>query len=649
VKAPGPAGRTADAGFPHRRFVLFTGLAPALVIAALTITPPAAITQLNYRTYDTLLRSSPPVPPPPGVVVVDIDDRSLAAVGQWPWRRDVVAQLTTRLHEEGARVVAFDVIFSEPDRDAGGGADGRPAPDAVLAEAFRAGGVVLGYGLTFDGSGQNGRECHPHFLDVAMVHGPDAPAGPTLFRADGVVCNLPALARAAGRSGFLNAVPDSDGILRRVPLLIDYKGRTVPSLALSAVLLGTGGQASALHVVNANTSELILTRGGVPLDGLGNILVRYRGPARTFPSIPASDVLEKRYRPGAFRDAIVFIGATALGTREVVATPLGTRLAGVEVHATIADNLLRRDFIYRTEHAPAIELAMIAALTIGSAFLLAHAGLRLGALASGILLACLWLVLGWLLSNRGVYLSALGPTLGVLTALAAGTLARLTAERGRADRAIRDKDTARRLMIRSLLSLTETRDVETGSHSRRIQQYSRLLATELAKNPAFRHLTADRIDLLANLAPLHDIGKVGIPDRLLNKPGPLTEAEFREMKKHPIYGLDVITRAQKDAAAEDDETLEMAKDIVYTHHEWWDGTGYPRGLAGEAIPVAGRIVAAVDVYDALTARRLYRAPVTHDQAVQLIVLGSGSHFDPAVVEAFVAVAPRLLAVDRGHD
>ena len=169
----------------------------------------------------------------------------------------------------------------------------------------------------------------------------------------------------------------------------------------------------------------------------------------------------------------------------------------------------------------------------------------------------------------------------------------------------------------------------------------------MSEHPAFRgYLTPERVDLLSSLAPLHDIGKVGVPDHLLNKPGKLTPEEYLEMQKHPVYGLDVINNAQRDVGAAEDQILAMAKDIVYTHHEWWDGKGYPRGIKGKSIPVAGRLVAVVDVYDAMTARRLYRQPVSHEEAVQLIVGGRGTHFDPDVVDAFVRIAPSLATVGR---
>ena len=147
--------------------------------------------------------------------------------------------------------------------------------------------------------------------------------------------------------------------------------------------------------------------------------------------------------------------------------------------------------------------------------------------------------------------------------------------------------------------------------------------------------------VLASLAPLHDIGKVGVPDRVLNKPGHLTPEELAEMRRHPRYGRDVIENAERAAGVKDDVALSIAKDIVYTHHEWWDGSGYPEGLSGTAIPIPGRVMAVVDVYDAIITRRLYQTPMSNDEAIAHIVQSRGTHFDPAVVDAFVNVAPRL--------
>jgi putative two-component system response regulator len=219
------------------------------------------------------------------------------------------------------------------------------------------------------------------------------------------------------------------------------------------------------------------------------------------------------------------------------------------------------------------------------------------------------------------------------------TLARVFVERRSAESAGREKTAAQRLMVQSLLSLTETRDGETGRHSLRTQRYTRLLADQLSGHPRFRaYLTPERLDLLASLAPLHDIGKVGIPDHILNKPGALTPEELAQMRTHPALGRDVILKAEQQVGVHDDAILSMAKDIVYTHHERWDGSGYPQGLRGEAIPIPGRLLAIVDVYDAIVTRSLYRAPMSHEDAVTLIGNNRGTHFDPDVVDAFLNVA-----------
>jgi putative two-component system response regulator len=238
----------------------------------------------------------------------------------------------------------------------------------------------------------------------------------------------------------------------------------------------------------------------------------------------------------------------------------------------------------------------------------------------------------------------------LISSLATMALAQFGLEGRRADQAGHDRVISQRLMVQALLSLTEMRDAETGSHSRRTQEYTRIIAQELATRPGFREfLTPDRIALLASLAPLHDIGKVGVPDRLLHKPGALTDEEMAEMRKHPAHGRDVIVHAEQDVGAADDVVLAMAKDIVYTHHEKWDGSGYPEGLRGAEIPVVGRLIALVDVYDAITTRRVYREPMSHDDAVEFIVSGRGTHFDPSVVDAFVEVARAVRRVSTDSE
>jgi adenylate cyclase len=350
-------------------------------------------------------------------------------------------------------------------------------------------------------------------------------------------------------------------------------------------------------------------------------------------------VLAGRVPADTFRGKIVFVGATALGTQDLVATPYDPLFPGVEVQATVADNLLRGDFIRIPEHALILEAVTVLGLGIGVALVIGRIGVVWGGVAAGAWLVVLWGGMGWLLAAKGVFLSPLFPTVGVTAALAATTFATFTEEHWRAKRAGEERDVSQRLMVQTLLSLVEVRDNETGSHSRRMKRYVSVLGEHLSAHPEFRdYLTPERIDQIASLAPLHDIGKVGISDLLLRKPGALTDDERAEIRRHPAYGRDVIVNAERQVGVHDDAILALAKDIVYTHHERWDGTGYPQGLRGEQIPIPGRLVALADVYDALISRRVYRPPLVHDRAVDLILEGRGTHFDPAVVDAFVGVA-----------
>ncbi|MBF0435850.1 MAG: two-component system response regulator [Magnetococcales bacterium] len=190
-------------------------------------------------------------------------------------------------------------------------------------------------------------------------------------------------------------------------------------------------------------------------------------------------------------------------------------------------------------------------------------------------------------------------------------------------------------------SMAETRDPETGNHIRRTQHYMKLLAEHLKGHPRFRHLLSpEAITSLFKSAPLHDIGKVGVPDHILLKPGPLTEDEFQEMKKHPGHGRNAIAAAEQ-SITQSTSFLQFAKEIAYSHHEKWNGSGYPEGLQGDGIPIAARLMAIADVYDALISRRIYKPPFSHEQAVAIIQEGCGSHFDPDIVDAFLTLAAQF--------
>jgi len=215
-------------------------------------------------------------------------------------------------------------------------------------------------------------------------------------------------------------------------------------------------------------------------------------------------------------------------------------------------------------------------------------------------------------------------------------------ERKREESERREAET-RDVVIFAMARLAESRDPETGAHIERVQSYCQALAEQLAASGQHQSLIdAEFIHLMYRTSPLHDIGKVGIPDDVLLKPGRLSDREFEIMKTHPTIGAETLEAAM--ARFPNTRFLQMARDIAMTHHERFDGTGYPSGLKGEDIPLCGRIVALADVYDALTSRRVYKAAFTHHVARGIIVRESGKQFDPAIVAAFLAIEDKFEAI-----
>jgi putative two-component system response regulator len=199
--------------------------------------------------------------------------------------------------------------------------------------------------------------------------------------------------------------------------------------------------------------------------------------------------------------------------------------------------------------------------------------------------------------------------------------------------------------IIALSSLAETRDNETGNHIRRTQNYVHKLATRLREHPRFNHfLTDENIHILYKIAPLHDVGKVGIPDHILHKPGRLTEDEFEVMKRHTVLGGNAIATAIEEGTDHHSPFLNMACQIALRHHEKWDGSGYPSGLSGEDIPIPARLMALADVYDALSCRRVYKPAMPSHEVEAIIVDGRGTHFDPDVVDAFLDIQHEFVAI-----
>ncbi len=627
--------------------------AAALLASVMALARPGLLVNLDRAAEDAAVRHTTAPTPSPRVAIVAVDEASLTELGQWPWPRDVVGRLVTALHNGGAAAIAFDILFSEPDRMGvpSATAGGPTSTDAELAAAIARAPVVAGFALTFEDSrlASAASGCVLTPLEPLQRQRGETDLLAGTFEGSGAVCSVAVLRQAARASGAINATPDSDGILRRVPVLARLGGHVYPTLALAAVHVA-GHPALILEPRTDGSLRLRLDDRSVVLDAQGTLLLRPRGPGRTYPHLSAADVIAARVPPGTFTDRIVFVGATALGVRDVVATPLDPRFPGVELHATVADMLLGGTAATRPEFAGTMEFIAAVAAAILASLAVSFGGAGLGVGLAAVAGTAAWGGTRLLFATAGAVLSPVSLLTGLALGAAVSGAWQLARERRRADAEGLRHQQAQRLIIQTLTSLTATRDEDTGRHARRTQEYVRLLATTLARHRTYRRLlTPERIDLIATLAPLHDIGKVGISDAVLNKAGHLTDVEYAEMRTHADIGHDSLLKAEHLAGVHDNEVITTAKEIVYTHHERWDGSGYPRGLRGTAIPLPGRLVAVVDVYDALVEARAYKAALPPTRALELIVEGRGSHFDPDIVDAFVACFPQFPGARRADD
>ncbi|MEF3696574.1 CHASE2 domain-containing protein [Desulfolutivibrio sp.] len=380
-----------------RGLIFLVGVALTLGMVVLYALRPSWLQFQELKLYDVAMRRELKAAPSGLPVVVDLDEKSLAAYGQWPWPRFRVALLLARLKAAGVLAVGIDIVFAEADRTSPEtmrrmfreelkldvAFDGLPHAlgdyDAVLAGVLRDGPYILGYYLDFEPRPDNPASpgCALPALKASAVIAPGArPVLDYLPNSRGAVCPLPVLLAAAPGAGFFNTIPDPDNIVRRSPMLLGYGETVLPSLSLATTMLALGIKNAVVRVDQGGVAALTLPlpdgqKRIIPLDGYGRVLVNYRGPGGTFPHVSAADVLSGTADPQALSGKIAFFGASAAGLRDLRATPLDRAMPGVEVHATLADMIVTGDFLLRPDWAPGIEVCATLAVGLLSAALLA--------------------------------------------------------------------------------------------------------------------------------------------------------------------------------------------------------------------------------------------------------------------------------------
>ncbi len=635
--------------------LLLAAVAASMLIGVLGLLHRAPVAQLDALLLDSFQRQFATPAPTHAAVVVDVDEVSLASVGQWPWPRYRVATLIERIAANKPAAIGLDIGFPEVDRvslsniqqaykrDFGldlaftGLPDGMQDNDGFLGQVAARAGVVGATYFYFDHSTRKGAQPRPGVSFDGRLDRLDLPDAP------GVMANADPIASQIRSTGFMNVRPDADGVLRRMPMLIRHAGVVYPSLALATTMRALDVSAGTIE---SNASGLAIRIGShrVPVDAAGNALLRLDAKPSGYASLSAVDVLSGNFDPESIRGKIVYIGSSAVGLNDIHETALDARFPGLKTHAAMSEAILRDRVVGMpgwSQGAVLAACAMIGAL-LAVAFLagIGAAGFVAISVLAGIIVlgaSAAWFARATLLVPAGAPLVAVG------VLVAAYFLLRLAAETRRARLWRRKLENARQVTIESMAAVAETRDPETGAHIKRTQNYVRAIAEELKRSGHYTEiLTEEFIKLLFLSAPLHDIGKVGVPDGILLKPGPLSTDEMTIMKKHAEFGRQIIFSTAK--SIEGDNFLVIAAEIAGSHHEKWDGSGYPLGLAGQDIPLSGRIMAAADIYDALISRRCYKEPFTHADSVAMMRAMRGTTFDPAVLDAFFRIEPKIIRI-----
>ena len=412
------------------------------IVLGVFLVRPAPVADLDAKVCDVLTGWAGPGGQSNRVVIVEIDERSLAKSGRWPWPRDLVARLCSGIFDHGAAALVLDIMFPQEDR----------GNDEVLADALAGKPGIVGYSLRFDGGGTSLALCPAPSLPLAPV-GQNGSRGTEFFHATGAVCSVPAISRVARASGFLNAAPDRDGTMRHIPLVIESGNQYYPSMALAA--LSAYWRVSMVQLATSTSGSwlLRLDNHAIPLEGPGLLRLRFRGPARKFRYVSADDVLSSSVPEEVLRDKIVVVGGSAPGLLNPVVTPVDPLFPGVELQATSIDNLLEGDSFNRPGAAQFWEL--LSALLAGaiSTLLLTRPLSWWGALAVFGLTAGAWAGCGFMLASGRMLFSPLPVTAMIACNVPVLTLLNYWQEKKRADRTQQQLEATRQ---RSLEELRES-------------------------------------------------------------------------------------------------------------------------------------------------------------------------------------------------
>lgn len=593
---------------------------------------------LDYQIYD-LIKPKLNLDRSNSVVVVEIDEKSLETFGQWPWSRILVAKLAQEILLSKPAAFGMDVIFSEKDRTSLGeiknfykdslnldlNTSKIPTPlldnDKILASSLEAGNSVL---AVFASNIPRNKTCSKLTMIKSNL------AFENIDKIDDLICSYDPLNALARANGFINARAFSDGVLRYTNLFFYYKNSLVPSFSV-AMLMQVDPNLTLLEDEKNRGLKVKFLGKEIKLNDEAKALNEIY-PKNKFKTFSASDVLLERVDKSEFSGKFVLFGATALGLNDHFVSSGGKIRSGIFYHASLIENFLTNSLVSQPNFYKDLNFYLSVLVLVLLAFVIVRYG-YLPSFFVFVLLTVIAFVSAEIKLKSGVYISIGYIIIPVSIIFLFFTLSMGFYSFWEKKNFLKELEEAHSSAIDSMITVVEGKDRETGGHILRTREYVRVLAEYLRKKGIY-NFSPTFIKVLCQAVPLHDIGKVAIPDNILNKNGSLDEKEWEIMKKHVIYGKEIIQKAKMRSSGKN-LFLNAATNIAYTHHEKWDGSGYPQSLKGDEIPIEGRLMAIADVYDALTSKRAYKEKFSYEKAENMIISESGTHFDPTLIKAFI--------------
>ncbi|MFC2025261.1 CHASE2 domain-containing protein [Chloroflexota bacterium] len=523
--------------------------------------------------------------PSPNIVIVGIDDDTIETYGRWSsWPRSLHAQAINNLSSAGAKVIGFDILFTD-----------RSSDDGMLATAMKsADNVVLPL------VGTMYQQSTDHMITYTNILSP-----------------VSILEQASINIGHANLSHDPDGTVRRLPLVIkDSNGQTYPTFSL-AVLHALFAMSLPQEYLRQDGVLHVLARN-IPIDAHYDFRINFAPEDVSRPYISYKNIISGDFDPLVVENKIALIGMTATGEFDKWTVPISaSKVPGVFIHATVIDNILRQQFL--TEVSNGTNLMIMLLLMGITGFTLPHLGFRWSSVIVGVLFVG-YLVASFVAFESGYILNILYPSSILPVTYVSSILiqnATTVIENAKLHQKVSD---GYKSTIRALAASIDAKDHYTRGHSQRVTEYALVGAIAL-------QMSLEELEVLEYAGILHDIGKIGIPDSILSKSGPLTVEEWEIIRQHPVIGANIM----KDVTF-----LEESRKFVLHHHERYDGTGYPDGLIGNDIPLGARLLAVADSFDGMTSERAYRISMSIDDALNELQKYCGTQFCPVAVEAFIS-------------